>query len=256
MSTMSPETSPRVKARVAGFLYLIIIAGGLFAQIFVRDRLVVTGDAAATAQNIIAHALRYRLGFSVEVFYLLCNIPLTFLLYDLFKAVNRKLALVAGLFAFVGTAIEGVALLAHYAPLVLLGKSTMLAAFTTEQLQTAAYVSIRMFDYGFMIALSFFGCFCVMMGYLIWRSTFFPRVVGVLLWVQGVAYLTNSFAHFIAPAVGAKVFPFLLVSGIAEVSFCLTLLIAAVNVPRWQAQKLAQDGITGLGSGHPPTLPA
>ena len=236
MSTIAFETAPRVKARLAGFLYLIIIVGGLFAQIFVRDRLVVTGDAVATSQNIISHALLYRLGFSVEVFYLLCNIPLTFLLYDLFKAVNRKLALIAVLFSFVGTAIEAVALLAHYAPLVLLGKSPMLAAFTTEQLQTAAYVSIRMFDYGFMIALSFFGCFCITMGYLIWRSTFFPGFVGALLCIQGVAYLTNSFAHFIAPAVGAKVFPFLLVSGIAEVSFCLTLLIVGVNVQRWQEQ--------------------
>ena len=236
MSTIALDMSPRVKARLAGVLYLIIIVGGIFAQLFVRDRLVVTGDAAATSQNIVSHALLYRLGFSVEVFYLLCNIPLTFLLYDLFKAVNRKLVVIAVLFSFVGTAIEGVALLAHYAPLVLLGKSTMLAAFTAEQLQTAAYVSIRMFDYGFMIALSFFGCFCVTMGYLIWRSTFFPRFVGALLCIQGAAYLTNSFAHFIAPAVGAKVFPFLLVSGIAEVSFCLTLLIVGVNVQRWQEQ--------------------
>ena len=236
MSTIALDMSPRVKARLAGVLYLIIIVGGLFAQLFVRDRLVVTGDAAATSQNIVSHALLYRLGFSVEVFYLLCNIPLTFLLYDLFKAVHRKLVVIAVLFSFVGTAIEGVALLAHYAPLVLLGKSAMLAAFTAEQLQTAAYVSIRMFDYGFMIALSFFGCFCVTMGYLIWRSTFFPRFVGALLCIQGAAYLTNSFAHFIAPAVGAKVFPFLLVSGIAEVSFCLTLLIVGVNVQRWQEE--------------------
>ena len=236
MSTIALDMSPRVKARLAGVLYLIIIVGGIFAQLFVRDRLVVTGDAAATSQNIVSHALLYRLGFSVEVFYLLCNIPLSFLLYDLFKAVHRKLVVIAVLFSFVGTAIEGVALLAHYAPLVLLGKSTMLAAFTAEQLQTAAYVSIRMFDYGFMIALSFFGCFCVTMGYLIWRSTFFPRFVGALLCVQGAGYLINSFAHFIAPAVGAKVFPFLLVSGIAEVSFCLTLLIVGVNVQRWQEQ--------------------
>src|SRR3954469_12158260 len=86
--------SPRAKARLAGLLYLIVIVGGIFAQIFVRDRLVVNGDAAATAQNIMAHELRYRLGFSVEVFYLLCNIPLTFLLYDLFGIVNKKLTAV------------------------------------------------------------------------------------------------------------------------------------------------------------------
>jgi hypothetical protein len=230
------EDSPRVKARIAGFLYLIIIVGGIFAQIGVRDRLVVNGDAAATAQNIVAHVLLYRLGFTVEVFYLLCNIPLTLILYDLFKVVNKKAARLLLFFSIVGTAVEGVSLLAHYAPLVFLGKGSYLAAFTTAQLQAAAYISLRMFDYGFMIALSFFGFFCISLAYLIFKSTFFPRVVGGLLAIQGTLYLTNSFAHFVSPPVGARVFPFLAVSGIAEVSFCLWLLVVGVNVQRWKEQ--------------------
>jgi hypothetical protein len=234
----SAELSPQVKARVAGLLYLIIIVGGIFAQIFVRDRLVVVGNPAATARAITSHELLYRLGFSVEVFYLLCGIPLKILLYDLFKVVDRKLAVLTICFAFVGAAIQAVMLLAHYAPLVLLGKTGHETTFTAEQLQGAAYLSIRIFDYGYMIALAFFGCFCVMMGYLVVRSTFFPRFVGVLLWVEGALYLLNSFAHFIAPAVGDRVFPFLAVSGIAEISFCLTLLIAGVNVQRWREQQL------------------
>lgn len=239
MNTIAFEMSPRVKARLAGVIYLIIIVGGVFAQIFVRDRLVVSGDAAATARNIMSHELRYRMGFSVEVFYLLGNIPLNVLLYDVFKVVNRKVMLVTVLFALVGTAIQGVILLAHYAPLVLLAPGASQAAFTAEQLQAAAYLSSRIFDYGYMIALSFFGCFCILMGYMIWRSTFFPRFVGVFLWIEGAAYLTNSFSHFISPAIGAKIFPFLFVSGIAEVSFCLTLLIVGVNVQRWQEQRTA-----------------
>jgi uncharacterized protein DUF4386 len=232
--------SPRAKARLAGLLYLIVIVGGVFAQIFVRDALVVGGDPAATARNILSHELRYRLGFSVEVFYLLCNVPLTLLLYDLFRVVDRKLMVVTAVFSFVGTAIEGVATLAHYAPLILLGKSPALAAFTPAQREAAAYLSIRFFDYGWMIALAFFGCFCILMGYAIVRSRFFPRFVGPLLWIEGVAYLANSFAHFISPPLGARVFSFLFVSGLAEVSFCLTLLIAAVNVPRWKAQAPAR----------------
>src|SRR5882672_9387019 len=196
MSTMAvagrvAEVSPRVKARIAGLLYLIIIVGGIFAQIGVRDRLVVNGDAAATAQNIVSHELLYRLGFAVEVFYLLCNIPITMILYDLFKIVNRKMAMILVFFSIVGTAVEGVALLAHYAPLVLLGKGAYLAAFTAAQLQAAAYMSLQMFDYGFMIALSFFGFFCISLAYLIFRSTFFPRVIGGLLAIQGTLYLTN-----------------------------------------------------------------
>lgn len=229
-------TSPRTKARIAGFLYLIIIAGGIFAQIFVRDRLVVSGDAAATASNITSHELLYRLGFSAEVFYLLCGIPLKILLYQLFKVVNRNIALVMVLFAAVGTAIQGVILLAHYAPLIFLGNSSWLSAYSTAQLQAAAYASLAIFDYGYMIALAFFGCFCLLIGYQVWRSTFFPRFVGALLVIEGALYLTNSFGHFVAPEFGARVFPFLFVSGIAELSFCLCLLIAGVNVKRWYEQ--------------------
>ncbi len=69
------ETSPRLKARIAGFLYLIVIIGGIFAEVFVRGRLVVHGDAAATAHNILTHELLYRLGFAAELFYCACNVP-------------------------------------------------------------------------------------------------------------------------------------------------------------------------------------
>jgi hypothetical protein len=231
------ELSPRTKARIAGFLYLIVIVGGIFAEIVVRGRLVVSGDPAATAHNIASHELLYRLGFATEAFYLLCNVPLTFILYDLFKVVNKKLALVMALFSAIGTAVEGVSLLAHYSPLIFLGKQAYLSAFSPAQLQTAAYVSLRMFEYGFMIALTFFGFFCFTLAYLIFRSTFFPRLIGALLVVEGALYLTNSFAHFIAPAFGDRIFPFLAVSGLAEVSFCLWLLIVGLNVRRWREQE-------------------
>lgn len=228
--------SPQIKARMAGVLYLIIIFGGAFAQLGVRDQLVVGGDAAATARNIITNQLLYRVGFAVEVFYVLWCIPLNILLYDLFKIVDKKLALVMVFFSTVGAAVQATSLLAHYAPLVFLGKASYLGAFTTAQLQAAAFISLRLFDYGYMIALSFFGMFCITLGYLILRSTFLPRFLAALLAIEGVLYLTNSFAHFLAPAIGNRVFPFLLVSGIAEVSFCLWLVVVGVNARRWQEQ--------------------
>ncbi len=236
ITEQAAEVSPRVRARIAGFLYLIVIVGGIFAEIGVRGRLVVNGDPAATAHNIVAHELLYRLGFSVELFYILCNVPLILLLYYLFKVVNKKFAVLAALFSVVGTAVEGVSLLAHYAPLVFLGKGPYLAAFTPAQLQAAAYLSLHMFEYGFMIALAFFGFFCLTQAYLIFRSTFFPRVIGGLLAMEGLLYLTNSFAHFVAPAVGDRMFPFLALSGIAEISFCLWLLVVGVNERRWREQ--------------------
>src|SRR5208282_3576998 len=157
------EASPRVQARIAGFLYLIVIVGGIFAETFVRGRLVVHGDAAATAHNIMTHELLYRLGFAAEVFYLACNVPLTIIFYGLFKVVNKNVALLEAIFGLVSTAIEGVSLLAHYAPLVLLGRGGYLSAFTTEQLQAAAYLSIQLFEGGFAISLVFFGFDCLTM---------------------------------------------------------------------------------------------
>jgi hypothetical protein len=125
MTDRITEASPRLYARIAGGLYLIVIVGGIFAEILVRGRLVVHGDAAATAHNILAHELLYRLGFAVEVFYCACNVPLALIFYNLFKVVNKNVSLLMVFFDLVVTAIESVSLLAHFAPLVFLGAGTI-----------------------------------------------------------------------------------------------------------------------------------
>jgi Domain of unknown function (DUF4386) len=235
-----PEASPRLKARIAGLLYLIVIVGGVFAELFVRGRLVASGDAAATAHNIVTHQLLYRSGFAVELFYCACcNVPITLIFYDLFKVVSRSAALLVVFFSLMGTAIESVSLLGHFAPLILLGGGHAMRVFTPEQLQAWSYLSLQLFDYGFGIALVFFGFYCLSLGYLIFRSTFLPRIIGVLLAIEGLCYLTNSFAQFLAPAFAARVFPFLMASAVAEVSLCLWLLVIGVNVQRWKEQASA-----------------
>ena len=226
--------SPRTIARYAGAIYLLIIVGGIFAQIGVRATLLVAGDAGATAQNIMNHETLYRAGFTVEVFYLLWGIPLKLFLYELFKVVHRKAAIVMILFAAAGGAIQATCLLAHYAPLMILGRDGGLEAFTAAQRAEAAYFSLRLFDYGYNIALSFFGGFCLVLGTLILRQRFFPRFVGALLVLEGAMYLVNSFSHFMAPAIGDRIFPFLAITGLGEIAFCASLLIVGVNVERWR----------------------
>ena len=149
------EMSPKLKARIAGFLYLIVIVFGAFAELGVRARLVVPGDPALTAQNIMAHQTLYRLGLAGEVFYLACNVPLTVIFYGLFKVVNQKVALLEAIFGLVSTAVEAVSLLAHYAPIVILGGASYLSAFAAAQLQAASYLSIQLFEGGFAISLVF-----------------------------------------------------------------------------------------------------
>lgn len=230
------DVSPRLKARIAGLLYLIVIVGGIFAEIFVRGRLIVHGDAAATAHNIMAHEMRYRLGFAIELFYLMCNVPIAVIFYDLFRVVSWRVALLDLIFGLLSTAVEGVSLLGHYAPLILLGGRHHLSAFTPDQLQAAAYMSLELFEYGFAISLVFFGFDCFAMAYLIIRSTFFPRVIGVLLAIEGVCYLVNSFANFLAPQFAERFFSVLAASAIGEVLLCLWLLVMGVNEQRWKEQ--------------------
>jgi len=238
MTARADEFSPQVYARIAGFLYLIVIVGGAFAELFVRQRLVVANDAAATANNILAHEQLFRLGFAAELIPLLCNVPLAVIFYELFKVVSRRVSLLVVFFSLVGTAIEGADLLNHFAPLILLKRGHDLGV-DQQLLQAQAYMALNLQSIGFAIALTFFGCFCLSLGYLIFRSGFLPRVLGVLLAIEGVCYLTNSFADFLAPGIAARVFAFLLVSGLAEVALCLWLLLRGLNVAKWQEKASA-----------------
>jgi hypothetical protein len=236
MTNWLPPAWPQLYARIAGVLYLIVILGGTFAKLLVRARLVVPGDAAATAHLIRDHELLFRLGFVVELFYCVCNVPLILILYHLFKVVNENVALMMALFAFVADAIESVSLLAHFAPLELLGHGYYLRALTAEQLDAGAYFSLRLFEQGFAISLVFFGFGCLTLAYLILRSRFFPRIIGALLAIEGLGYLINSFSLFLAPALQARIFPYFSATAIAEVALCVWLLAKGVNVPRWKEQ--------------------
>jgi Domain of unknown function (DUF4386) len=232
-------TSPKLKARVAGLLYLIVIVFGAFAELGVRARLVVPGSPALTAQNIMAHQMLYRIGFAGELFYLACNVPLTVIFYDLFKVVNRSVALIDAIFGLLSTAVEGVSLLAHYAPVVILGGASYLSAFTIAQLQAASYLSVRLFEGGFAISLVFFGFDCLALAYLIVNSRFFPRIIGVALAIEGGGYLVNSFMLFLAPVWQTRIFPYFEVTALAEVALALWLLVMGVDEPRWREQARA-----------------
>lgn len=239
LSLWNTETSPRLHARIAGGFYLINILTGIFAILFVRSALLVPGDAAATSSNILAHAVRFRLGFVAEVITTVTCVPITLIFYNLFKVVNRNLAIADVLFSLVGTAIEAVVLLNHFEPLILLTSRGQLDAFTAEQLQAQVYVSLQLQDIGLSIALVFFGCGILIDGYLIFRSTFLPRTIGVLLAIEGTGYLINSFTQFIDPALQARIFPYFAVTGIGEVALCLWLLVIGVNEEAWRKWTVA-----------------
>ena len=234
------NTSPRLKARIAGAVYLIVGVTAAFAEVFVRGRLVVRGDAAATAASILAHQSLYRLGGAADLINAAGDTVLALLFYELLKPVSRSLALLAAFFRLVHVAVLATTTLNHFAPLVFLGGTDDLGAFTAQQLQAQALVSLRMHDLGYNVCLVFFGFACVLMGRLIYRSTFLPRILGVLLAIAGLGYLTNSFVHFLAPTYGPQVFRYVMVpSGIGELLLILWLLVIGVNTQRWNERAAA-----------------
>jgi hypothetical protein len=220
-------------ARLAGFLYVMVIVFGFFAEIGARQRLVVANDAAATAANILAHESLFRWGFASDLIAVLCVLPLILLLYELLTVVNRQLALLALFFSLVGTAVQSAALLGHFAPLILLTRGAALGV-SMDLLQAQSYMAIQLQGIGYAIALVFFGGTMLTRGYLVWRSTFLPAFIGVLLLLAGAAYIVSSFVLFVAPAIGVYAMALLIFPFIGETSLALWLLIKGVDTARWQ----------------------
>ena len=225
---------------MAGFFYLITIIMGVFAEVFVRGELVVRDDAAATATNILAHAPLYRFGLAADLLMLASYIAVTLLFYVLFKPVRRSLSLLAAFFSLVGIAVLAVNCLNHVAPLFFLGGARYLSAFETPQLQALALLSLKLHARGSSIAGVFFGIYCVLIGYLTFRSGFLPRILGVLMAIGGLSYLTSSFALFLWPTSAARLPDFTLLGGIAELSLTLWLMVMGVNALSWEEKASAQ----------------
>jgi Domain of unknown function (DUF4386) len=235
---------PRLKARMAGAFYLLTIIMGVFAEVFVRGALVVRDDAAATATNILAHETLYRFGLAADLVMLVCYIAVTLLFYDLFKPVSRSLSLLAAFFSLVGIAVLAVNSLNHLAPLVFLGGADYLSAFEANQLQALALVSLRMHARGYSIAGVFFGTYMILLGYIIFRSGFLPRIVGVLMAVGGLSFFVNSFATFLLPALAARLPDISMLGGIAELALSLWLMAMGVNAAKW-VEKASARQISG-----------
>jgi len=245
MKDRAVEASPQIYARIGGVLYLIIIIAGGFAEGVVRSRLIVAGDAAATARSIMASEWTWRIAFAGDLAIYVCAIPLVLIFYVLLSPVNRHLALLAVFFNLVSIAIEGINALSHFAPLLILGGADYLQSFDLHQLQALALLFVNLHAYGFGISLTIFSFVLVLEGYLIFNSGYFPKTIGVLVAIAAICYLTNSFALFLAPAFQAKIFPAILIpSFIGELSLCLWLLVMGVNVPKWEekAKRLANNG--------------
>ncbi len=228
--------SPQWYARSCGILYLYIFVAGIFAEVFVRSKLIVPKDAAATATNILANESLFRLGFSGELLHLSCDVAVAVLLYALFRRVNREVALLAALMRLMCALVLAVASLGHFAALQLLGGLNYLKTFTPDQLQSLALLAMKLQGDGYTIALLFFSFACLALGYLIFKSGYFPQTIGVLMLIAGGCYFINSLVCFLNPLFGARLFNagILVPCFVAELSLTLWLIVKGVDVAQWE----------------------
>ena len=227
-------TSPQTWARVAGLLYMINIAASVFALVTMRG-LVVANDAAQTAANIAAAEPMFRLAFVAIILAGVAYIAVAAILYALMKPAGPTLSAIAAFMGLAGCAIGASTGLNQIGALMYVGDAAYLAAFSQEQLQTLARLSLRAAGIGNTIGLVFFGFYCLLLAALVFRARFLPRWLGVLLALAGVGWLIGSFTTFLAPSLGiaSTLIP---VSGLGEALFTLWLLVMGVNAAQWREQ--------------------
>jgi hypothetical protein len=231
--------SPRQLARTAGALYLVNIVFGAFAFGAVPAILVVN-SVATTAHNLQAHELLYRLSLAAHVVVTVTNIPMALIFYELFKVVNRRLALLDVFFGLVATAVEAAGILSQFTPVVLLSGRNYANSLPAPQLHALAYLPGDLSTIDYAIYGVFYGLDFVCVAYLVFKSTFLPRAIGVLLAIDAVNYLANGFTTMLAPGVAAHLGAWTgLPTIIAEGSLCLWLLVVGVDTARWKERASA-----------------
>ena len=232
MTTALREASPSTRGRILAALYLFVVVAGIVAQAAIADRMVVAGDAAATAANLRADPSLWRAAFTIFMLEMVAQVAVAVLFYDLLKPVNRSLARTALAIELIGCGIKAMARLFWYAPLLLLGGAPYLSALQPAQLEALSMLFVAIDSQGAAIALVFFGFASLLNGWLVFRSGFLPRFLGVISMIGGIGWLT-----WLWPPLGAGAFMavalFALVGVVATAGW---LLIRGVDDAKWHAR--------------------
>jgi Domain of unknown function (DUF4386) len=223
-------------ARIAGVLFLLSFVAGGFGEAYVPSKLIVSADATATAQNIKAFDLLFRMSFAGYLVEAMCDIALALILYVLLRPVHKYLALLAAFFGLVSTATFAASELFYLAPAFILGDAGYLKTFSPDQLNTLALLSLKLFGYGGAMFSVFYGVAWVLRGYLIFQSAYLPKLLGVLMTLGGLGFIARNFLLLLAPAYAPGSLLMLILPG----SLLLTvwLLVKGVDVRKWE-EKMA-----------------
>lgn len=218
-------------ARIAGLLYLSLLPLGIFGILYVPSTLIMPGNAAATAGNIMASGSLFRASILTALLVQIVNIFVVLTLYQLLKPVNRNMALLMVIFILLGAPIAMLNEINKFAVLLLLSGAEHLAVFTTDQLQAMMTLFLDLHEDGLSIASVFWGLWLFPMGYLVFKSGYIPKFIGILLMIGCFGYLIDSATSILLPDVEVTVSQF---TFIGELLLPLWLLIKGVNVEGWE----------------------
>ncbi len=227
--------SPQKTARIAACIFLGIFFLGMTTEIFIRPGMLVPGDAAATAKNIAASEALFRLSLVSDLLRQVLLMALPLVLYQLLKPVNKTIAALMVIFALVGVSISMINEINHYAVLLLSSRGGHLAVFKADQLNALVMFFLELRKYGTYIPqlLSFW---VLLLGYLVFKSGFLPRILGILLMLSGLCYTASAVLFLLFPNFEATTFG--LFAFIGESLFYLWLLIKGVHAATWEKRIL------------------
>jgi len=231
-------TAPLVYARLAGFLYLLLIPFSAFGLLYVPSKLIVPGDAATTASNIVASEALFRSAIVSHLIGQTIFILLPLVLYRLLKPVNKNHAVLMVVLVLVSVPITFINELNHFAALILLSGADYLSVFAVDQLHAQMMLFLELHEHGIAIALIFWGLWLFPLGYLVFKSGFLPKILGVLLMIGCIGYLIDALTSMMFPDFDMTVSQF---TFIGELLFPLWLVFKGVNVERWEKLVLASD---------------
>ena len=244
-SAKERAVSIQTYARIAGVLFLVSIVGGGFGEFYAPSTLIVPGDATATAHHLIASAPLFRLGFLGYLTESVCDVALAFVLYVLLRPVHANLAKLAVLFRIMATATFAFGELFYFAPSLILGGERYLSTFSSAQLHALALLSLNLYGLAGGLFNVHYGIASMILGYLMFRSGYLPRVLGALLALGGLGFVTSNVLLVLAPAYAS---PLLQVPTVlAVLSLGLWLLVRGVDVGKWQENEAlaASAGVPG-----------
>jgi len=235
MTNKERINSPQKIARVAAFVFLIIFCQGMASELFIRPAIIVPGDAATTVNNIMASGSLFRLSLVSDLIRQMFMMVLLLLLYKLLKPVNKNIASLMVIFALVCVPITMLNELNHFAALLLSSGAGYLRAFETDQLHALVMFFLDLRKYGTSIP-QVFSLWVLFLGYLVFKSGFLPRILGILLIIGGLCYTVQAVLFFLFPNFDLMIFG--LFAFIGELLFYLWLLIKGVNVDEWEKRAL------------------